>query len=90
MRYVSIEQRNFEEEAGGVVTLLQEMKNERLAGDLFVDLLSEFMSAKPSSSDCIVYFLFSTTFLYILHIFLRKRTCGQMQKKKIMSDILCY
>ncbi len=67
VRFVSIEQRNFEEEAGGVVTLLQEMKNERLAGDLFVDLLSEFMTSKPST-ECIFYF-YSLQPFFIFYIY---------------------
>lgn len=48
-------QRNFQEEATALVTLLKEMKNDKLAGDLFVDLLAEFLESKPDSdSNCIL------------------------------------
>ena len=29
------------------------MKNDKLAGDLFVDLLGEFLASKPASTTCI-------------------------------------
>eukprot|EP00026_Physarum_polycephalum_P001945 Phypoly_transcript_01948.p1 GENE.Phypoly_transcript_01948~~Phypoly_transcript_01948.p1 ORF type:complete len:950 (+),score=91.12 Phypoly_transcript_01948:150-2852(+) len=53
VRLTETPQRDFQEEATALVTLLKEMKNDKLAGNLFVDLLSEFLASKPDSSNYI-------------------------------------
>lgn len=55
VRITDTPERNFSEEASVLVSLLKEMKHDQLAGDLFVDLLSEFLATAPNSNNCISF-----------------------------------